>query len=344
MVDQNMLVYADAERLLAQLSESERAIALASGAPPPLTHDEYFALCAELFDAHHDAVNHTAHIQVSPAGGQWCSDALILRAVEFALARGTRVQMHMLETRFQRVYAEQTWGKSFIRHLDDIGALGPWLTLAHMVWVDPADLDVLAQRGVSVAHNPSSNLRLRSGIASFSALRRAGINVGIGLDGHGLDDDQDYLRELRLAWVLANMRDQLEAPAAEPLSAAAVLEAGSSNGARATLGDAPLGRLAPGNLADVVLIDLDAVPFDVLVGAAVLDVAAALLHLATRRHVRHVMVNGEWAVRDGRCTRVDERALERELRAQLRVAAQLRQTIRPAVVREFYAAWLEPPL
>ena len=68
------------------------------------------------------------HIQVSPAGGQWCSDELIIRACEWARSRHTRVQMHMLETRYQRIYADKTWGKSFIRHLDDIGALG---RLAH---------------------------------------------------------------------------------------------------------------------------------------------------------------------------------------------------------------------
>lgn len=107
--------------------------------------------------------------------------------------------MHLLETRYQRTYARQRWAISFPQHLDAIGALGPWLTLAHMVWVAPDDLPLLAERGVGVAHNPSSNLRLRSGIAPPRAMLTAGVQVGIGLDGQALNDDQDMLRELRLA-------------------------------------------------------------------------------------------------------------------------------------------------
>ena len=112
--------------------------------------------------------------------------------------------MHMLESPYQRDYAWRTWGRGFIEQLDSMGALGEWLTLAHMVWSEADDPALLAARGVSVAHNPSSNLRLRSGIAPIARYRQAGVNVGIGMDGHTLDDDQDYLREIRLAFTLGN--------------------------------------------------------------------------------------------------------------------------------------------
>ncbi len=320
IVDQNLLVYAtsadEARAFLAELPEALQPVARAM-AEPPLSHDDYFALCDRLFESHHDAVNHTVHIQVSPAGGQWCSDVLILRAVEWARAHRTRVQMHMLETQHQRAYAFRKWGKSFIRHLDEIGALGPWLTLAHMVWVEADDVPLLAERGVAIAHNPSSNLRLRSGIAPLAQMIAAGVTLGVGLDGHALDDDQDYLRELRLAWVLGNMRANLASLAPSPIEARRVLHLGSTGGAAATFGaDVALGALVAGNLADLVLIDLDAgvLGFDLPSD----QVIEQMLHLAARQHVRHVMVNGEWAVRDGRSVRVDEAALRAEIAADVR--------------------------
>lgn len=325
LVDQNLLVYAasqaEEEEFIAALPAELHSLARVI-AQPPLSHDEYFALCDWLFQRYHDAECHTVHIQVSPAGGQWCSDALITRAVEWARAHDTRAQMHMLETRAQRDYAFRKWGKSFVRHLDDICALGPWLTLAHMVWVEPDDLDLLAERGVAVAHNPSSNLRLRSGIAPLAAMLAAGVTAGIGLDGHALDDDQDYLREMRIAWVLGNLSASLSPSRPSSIEARHILSLGGRGGAIATFGSAAgLGALAPGHLADLVLLDLDFVPCDVstIAGDAL---TAYVLHLSTRQHVRRVMVNGEWVVRDGRAVRLDEAALRAEIVASLRALAR----------------------
>lgn len=347
IVDQNMLVYDEAEAFIAGLPQDLRAAARAQNEGVPLKADDYFAGCEALYNKFHDATHHTAHIQVSPAGGQWCSDELILRAVDFAQAHSTRTQMHMLETYRQRQYAQRKWGKSFVQHLDEIGALGPWLTLAHMVWVEPDELALLAARGVAIAHNPSSNLRLRSGVAPLERMLQADVTTGIGLDGHALDDDQDYLRELRLAWVLANVRGQL-APRPGPIegvSARAILHAGTAGGAAATFGQgAPLGSLAPGQLADLVLLDLGMSVLNFADDAARL--VETVLHLASRTQVRHVLAHGEWVVREGRSTRLDEAALLREIGQEVngrdagqaqRALDQLRR-IEP-YFRQFYAEW-----
>jgi cytosine/adenosine deaminase-related metal-dependent hydrolase len=320
IVDQNRLIYAtstEEESAYINALPADQQSAAREMARPPISHDDYFAQCDALYAAHHDATDHMVHVQVSPAGGQWCSDPLIQRAVAWAQARGTRVQMHMLETRHQRDYTFRKWGKSFIRHLDEIGALGPWLTLAHMVWAEPDDLPLLAERGVSIAHNASSNLRLRSGIAPLSEMLQAGVTVGIGLDGHALDDDQDYLREMRLAWTLANMRANQPESSASPVDAAAVLHAGTAGGAAATFGAAvSLGRLVAGALADLVVIDMRFAALDLSLRLE--HLSADVLHLATREHVRHVMCNGEWVVRDGRSVRLDEAALLHEIRLAVR--------------------------
>lgn len=343
LVDQNPLVYAGREQFLAGLPTTLVEAAQQFLHPVALTQQEYFDLCERLYQDYHDPKEHTIHIQVSPAGGQWCSDELILRATDWAQRHRTRVQMHMLETRYQRHYASKRWGKSFIRHLEEIGALGPYLTLAHMVWVEEEDMPLLAKRGVGVAHNPSSNLRLRSGIAPLPALLEAGVEVGIGLDGQALDDDQDYLRELRLAWTLANR----PGAASPTVASSQVLGMGTTDGAAITLGrEVEIGRLEIGCLADLVLIDWETVQ-EVWVSPQT-PITDTLLRRAARQHVRHVMVNGEWVVRDGRSTRLDEveviAALREDLnRYNLEDLAQAGAAARALApyLRRFYTTWDE---
>ncbi len=343
IVDQNQLVYAERERFLELLPADIRARLPASDVIAP-DADEYFAILDDLYDNFHDGVRHLAHIQVSPAGGQWCSDPLIIRACQWARERGARVQMHMLETRYQSIYARKTWGSNFIRHLDVIGALGDWLTLAHVVWVEDDEIELLAERGVGVAHNISSNLRLRSGIAPIAEMVAAGVPVGIGLDGHSLDDDQDFLREMRLAWTIAN-RSGMASP---DLSAEAMWNMSSADAAAVSFGaDAPLGRLEAGGLADLVLLDWEAIkgkwapqgyPPEALL-------PEFLLRRLKREHVRHVMRGGEWVFRNGKHVNVDIADVEREIWQRLEFeAAGAPSPLRP-YLRRFYRRWddAEPP-
>ncbi len=351
IVDQNPLVYDDAAGFLAGLNPNLRASVEPLTRPNSVDPDLYFDLCADLVGRYQDPDSPTVQIQTNPVAVQWSSDPVVVRCVDFARRHQTRVQLHVLETRYQRAYAQRRWGKSVIRHLDDLGALGPWLTVAHMVWVDPEDFGLLAERGVGVAHNPSSNLRLRSGTAPVVAMRAAGIRVGVGLDGHSLDEDQDYLRELRLAWTLANR----PGAASPTLSAIEIWTMGTRTGAAITFGtSAPLGALERGYLADLVLLDRGTGLDDWSIGLSAQPtpteekalLAEVMLRGASRRHVRHVMVNGRWAIREGRSTTLDERDIVSQLRANLRgqsgtdqtASLEVARALVPAV-RAFYAGW-----
>ncbi|HLH71669.1 MAG TPA: amidohydrolase family protein, partial [Chloroflexota bacterium] len=206
------------------------------------------------------------------------------------------------------------------------------------------------ERDVGIAHNPSSNLRLRSGIASVPEFLAAGISLGIGLDGHTLDDDQDYLRELRLAWTLANR------PGAESATvpASAIWSLGTTGGAAITLGkEIRLGKLEAGYLADLVLIDRGSGLDDWTIGlsaqaspdATLAYLPELMLRSASHQNVRDVMVNGEWVLRDRHSTKLDETTLVSELRQNLAVAAKSggaaanpTRTIAP-YVRQYYAGW-----
>ncbi len=342
IVDQNMLVYAERERFL-RLLPAEVRQAMDEPDLMPLSAEAYFEALDDLYQNFHDDEGHRVHLQVSPAGGPWCSDQLVLRACEWASQHQTRVQMHLLETRYQRIYAHKTWGKCFLRHLDDIGALGDWLTLAHMVWVDDDDIDLLVERGVGVAHNISSNLRLRSGIAPVAAMSIAGVPIGIGLDGHSIDDDQDFLREMRLAWTIANQHGM----EADDLSAATMWQMGTNLAANITFGSqVPLGQLGVGQLADLVLLDWEAIKGkwspDHLPPREL--VPAFLLRRAKREHVRHVMVGGKWRVMDGEPVDIDVDAVEREIYARLSFAdSPLSPELAP-YLRNFYGSWADDDL
>jgi cytosine/adenosine deaminase-related metal-dependent hydrolase len=341
LLDQNPLTYGGEAGFLAGLPDAVRSAAEFFLRPGWPALDAYLELCTTLWEAHHDARGHRVHIQISPCGGQWCSDGAITACVAWARERGTRVQMHLLETRYQRAYAERTWGASFVRHLEALGALGPWLTLAHMVWVNDADLALLAERKVGVVHNPSSNLRLRSGLAPIPAMVASGIRLGIGLDGQALDDDQDYLRELRLAWTLAN-RPGAGSPT---LAARQFLGMGTRSGAALTLEGAPLGGLAVGDLADLVLLDWEAVRG--VWASPELDPAELLLRRGARRHVTDVMVGGRWTVRAGRPTQLDLDEVAAGLRRSVRRAAdgapaEHARALAP-YLRAFYRGWDEGP-
>jgi cytosine/adenosine deaminase-related metal-dependent hydrolase len=272
------------------------------------------------------------------------------RCVDFARQHGLRMHIHALETWYQREYGLRRWGMGVLDHLDELGVLGPWLTLAHVIWIEPGEARLLAQRGVGVAHNPSSNLRLQSGIAPTAELLGAGVRVGVGLDGQALDDDQDILRELRLAWTLANR----PGASSRRVDAERIWEMGTQAGAAITLGpEVSLGRLAPGFLADVVLLERGDALYDWSIGLDVSRSAAEalerlpglVLRTVSSRHVRHVMINGAWVVRDGHCVGVDEAAIAARLREEL-AANKATHPSGPAplatAIRQFYVEWGGP--
>ena len=169
----------------------------------------------------------------------------------------------------------------------------------------------------------------------------AGIQVGVGLDGQALDDDQDYLRELRLAWTLANR------PGAEArtVTASEVLHMGTAGGSAITLGAAtPLGALVPGALADLVLLDWAAIQG--VWASPEIPSLDLLLRRANRTQVQHVMVHGAWVVRDGQSTTVDEAETVAAIRSELNgleptVLAESAAAARALApyLRRFYAAW-----
>jgi cytosine/adenosine deaminase-related metal-dependent hydrolase len=332
--DENALGYAPDAAVLAALppevAEAVRARLLRAPASPAAQVALVEDLAAELDDPLVD-------VQYGPYGLEWCSEALLRLVAERSALTGRRVHMHLLESPIQRAYLDAAFPQGPLRFLDGIGLLSPRLSIAHAAHLRPEEMALLAERGVAVSINTSSNLNLRNGIAPAAEMHRRGVRLVTGLDGFSVDDDDDALRELRLNWMLhrgAGLEEGWPLPA--------LVEASTLAGREVLGGGRDATLLAPGAAADLLVLRRDAE--DVLIPA---EEPALLAQRATRAHVRRLVVAGREVVRDGRLTGLDLDAARAELDAQVRVGAAEARAWREvarryaAGLRAFYAASLQ---
>lgn len=335
--DQNRMIYAADEDFVASLPEPLRA--------PTAAYLGAFALpLADQIAVFHAlrarwAEHPLAAIQIAPSNLHWLSDAALESAARMAEETGAPMHMHLLETPYQRDYAQARTGGSALAFIDRFGLVGPRLTIGHGVWMTPDDVALLAERGGCLCHNCSSNLRLKSGTADLNTFLASGAPVALGIDEAGINDDRDMLQEMRLALTLHRPPGH-DAPAP---TAAQVVRMATEHGAATTPFAGRIGRIAPGLLADLVLLDWDRVTWphqdpDTLF----LDV---LVRRAKAGAVEAVMIGGAVVYRDGRFTLVDHTRTRMEIAAALSAAPTSReQALRRlgealvAPVQAFYAA------
>jgi 5-methylthioadenosine/S-adenosylhomocysteine deaminase len=216
---------------------------------------------------------------------------------------------HMLETKVQRVLATEQprfAGRSLVRYTADLGLLNERTNVIHAVWVDDADLDLIAASGAVVAHNPVSNLRLGSGIMPFRAMRRRGIPIALGVDEAICNDAADMWNVVKAAGLVHNLTG---ADSDEWPSASEVLDALWRGGAAAMLRVGDLGEIRVGSLADLVLLDLHTAAFTPLN-----DIVGQLVYCESGTSVVLTMVDGAIVARDGKVTSVNAIAILDEAR------------------------------
>lgn len=255
--------------------------------------------------------NSSVNVQYGPNGVQWCSDAMLAGIAQASDSTGRRVHMHLLETRYQREYADHHYPGGVVRHLHDIGLLSPRLTLAHCVWARPEELELIAEAGAIIAVNTSSNLHLHSGRAPLRNMLDSGCRVALGLDGCALDEDDDALRELRLGALF------LAVPGfSDPTYHGQMLRAATAHG-RASLGLAGTGSIAGGEPADWITLDLDRLDRDAIMRVPPQDL---LFARATKAHLDEVVVAGKTIVQRGKLVSQDLDQVQEELRDRFRQA------------------------
>ena len=268
----------------------------------------------------------TISVQYGPNSPQACSDPLIEAMVEASAADGRRLTAHLLETQTQRQWANAMYPGGFLDHLDRLGLINDRFCGAHGVWLNEADIDLMAERGAMVSVNTSSNLRLRSGIAPVYKFIKAGMEFGFGLDSFSFDDDDDAFQEMRISHWMHSL-DQSEAP----LRIDRLFRGWHANGFRGINNQAGYGTVTPGAPADLVVLDYNAMAHDVIDGMA--EERDVLLTRAGNRYIQSVIVAGREIVRDGVVLGIDLPTIEAETLAQARAATGDMQTLKPVLDR-----------
>jgi 5-methylthioadenosine/S-adenosylhomocysteine deaminase len=217
-----------------------------------------------------------------------CTRELLEAVADITKRLGLLIHTHSNENVAERALIEGATGQAPTAYLDAVGLVNKRSVIAHGVNLDEREIGILAERGASITHCPSSNLKLGSGIADVRALRDRGITVGIGADGAACNNRLDGFEELRLAALLAA---SLHGPGA--LTAWDILAMGTRDGAKAMRLDGEIGTLEVGKKADVIVLDPEK-----LAGPAG-DPATRIVYGGGSRAVRDVIVDGRVVVRGG---------------------------------------------
>jgi 5-methylthioadenosine/S-adenosylhomocysteine deaminase len=243
----------------------------------------------------HGAANGRLQAAFAPRFAPTCSRDLLEAVAALSLEHALLVHTHGAENRDEVALVTSLTGTSNIRYLDHVGLTSPRLCLAHCVWADDAEQQLLADHHVHVLHCPGSNLKLASGVAPIVEMRRRGISVSLGADGAACNNELDMFKEMRLAAGLQAIRH-----GAGSLTAADVLRMATRDGARALGLERTIGSIEPGKHADMILIDRARPHL-----ATNPDPIHAVVYAARPSDVQMTMVDGRIVVDDFRLVDVD---------------------------------------
>jgi 5-methylthioadenosine/S-adenosylhomocysteine deaminase len=249
---------------------------------------------------------------LAPTIPHHCTDEFLMACRDLASEFEIGIQMHVAESPMQSVVAPLVHNSTAVSHLAKLGLLSPKFTAAHGVWLNDEDIGRLGEHGCSVAHNPTSNLRLGSGVARVRRMLSAGINVAIGTDAAITSDTLNLFEAIRLAALVSRLSEgdnQLW------LSAREALHAGTVGGARALGFESDTGVIERGAMADLVFLDLSAGPLVPLANAT-----NQIVYGEDGTAIKAVMVAGKMLYENGRHLTIDYPALVQRART---MAAEL---------------------
>lgn len=248
-------------------------------------------------------------IAAAPHAPYTVSTDNLLRGKKLADELGLHLTIHIAETQDEAGMVRERFGTTPVRYLDSLGLLGERTVGAHCVWVDDEEIGILARRGVTVAHNPQSNMKISSGVAPVQKMLDAGVLVTVATDGPCSNNDLDMFEELRTAALLQKSAtaDPLALPAYEALRMATV------NGARAMGREGELGVVQEGALADLIVVDLQKPHLQ-----PIHNVVSNLVYCGKASDVETVVVDGRVLVEERRLPGVDLPQLFNEVAAAVR--------------------------
>ncbi len=274
-----------------------------------------------LIQAYHDP-KPGARVQIvlAPCSPFSVTGELMKQSAALARQYGVRLHTHLAETEDEQSFCLEKFGHRPVGYMQSVDWVGEDVWFAHAVYVDPGEVQVFAKYGCGVAHCPTSNMRLASGIAPVREYLAAGVKVGLGVDGSASNDGSHLLAEARQAMLLARLREGITGfslsndPARKLLTARDALRLATRGGA-AVLGRSDIGSLEAGKCGDFTAIDLSRLEY---AGAQHDPLAAAVFCQPGR--VDYTVVGGRFVVREGRLATLDEgRLAEKHNRAARRL-------------------------
>lgn len=278
------------------------------GLPPDSVVDSEEAILADserLIQKYHDArPGAMVQIVLAPCSPFSVTGDLMKESAVLARKYGVHLHTHLAETQDEEQFTLEKFGYRPVAYMQSVDWVGQDVWFAHSVHVRKEEIDVYAREGCGVAHCPSSNMRLASGIAPLREYLQAGVKVGLGVDGSASNDGSHMLAEARQAMLLARLRSGIEGASlsstgSEILSARQALEIATRGGA-AVLGRKDIGSLEPGKCADFIAYDLSRLEF----AGALHDPLAALVFCQSV-NVDLNVVHGKVVVREGHLTGLD---------------------------------------
>ena len=236
---------------------------------------------------------------------------------EAALRLGAPISIHVSESPYELQYSQDTYGMTSIEMYESIGFFSGPTIAAHVVWPTEKEIPILVQREVGVIHNPTSNMKIASGIAPVAEMLDAGVRIGLGTDGAASNNDLDMWEEMRLASFLQKV-DRMNP---EVLPAMTVLSMATRGGATAIgLGD-KIGSLEVGKQADLIQV-----AFDDVHHIPTYDVVSHLVYVSDEQDVASVIVNGKVLLQEGDFRTIDTERVRAEATAlAARIQAALEQ-------------------
>jgi cytosine/adenosine deaminase-related metal-dependent hydrolase len=270
------------------------------GLPPDsVVQDESTILrdCRDVIERHHDPAPFSmTRVAISPCSPFSVSRELLAETVKLARQKGVLCHTHVAKTKDEERYCQEIYGKRPLALMEEVGWLGEDISFAHGIHFTDQELDRLAETGTCIAHCPTSNMRLGSGVARIPQMLDKGITVGLAVDGSASNDSSDMIGEMRNCLLLHRLTS-----GAAAMTARDVLHLATRGGAR-LLGRPELGRLEVGQAADLAMINMHRLEYT----GALSDPLAALIFSGINHTVDVTVVNGQIVVQDGRLVNVDE--------------------------------------
>jgi cytosine/adenosine deaminase-related metal-dependent hydrolase len=249
----------------------------------------------------------------APSNPDRCSDKALILCAELAKKHDTGIHTHLLETKKQQELAQKRYGKTMVRHLDDLGVLSDRWSCAHSIWLTDEDIDLMAERKATAVLNPESNSRIGTGLARAPLMHQRGVRIAIGTDGASCNDNLVLQEAMR---GLATAHRSSEPDRSRWITANEVFRMATAGGAGALRQD-KLGTIAPGFIADLVVYRLDS-PWWVPIN----DVVSQFVFAETGASADTVLVDGRIVMENRKIKTFDVEALVREVRAMTKSLRQ----------------------